>query len=87
MSWFQNNHEGGHCDPFCPFVRDCQTCAFRGGESVAAQSDTARETGQEMGGSGMIKERPPVDPASTGSNGPGASPNRKPLSQSDWTYL
>jgi hypothetical protein len=86
MSWFEQQYEREPCDRWCP-LGACQTCAFRGGESVAAQSDTARETGQEMGASGMIKERPPVDPASTGSSGPGASPNRKPLSQSDWTYL
>jgi hypothetical protein len=42
MSWFQNNHEADHCDPFGPFVRDCPSCAFRGGDSSAAQQDSAR---------------------------------------------
>jgi hypothetical protein len=54
MSWFQNNHEGGHCKPFCPFVRDCASCAFRGGDSSAAQQDSAREARQEMGESGKV---------------------------------
>jgi hypothetical protein len=40
--WFGEQYEGGHCDPFCPFVRDCPSCAFRGGDSSAAQQDSAR---------------------------------------------
>jgi hypothetical protein len=61
--WFGEQYEGGHCDPLCPFVRDCPSCAFRGGDSSAAQQDSARETGQEMGESDTIKGHSRTAPA------------------------
>jgi hypothetical protein len=42
--WFGEQYEGGHCQPFCPFIRDCPSCAFRGGDSSVAQQDSARES-------------------------------------------
>jgi hypothetical protein len=54
MSRFEQQYEGGHCDPFCPFVRDCPSCAFRGGDSSVAQQDSARETGQETSKNGKV---------------------------------
>jgi hypothetical protein len=48
MSWFEQQYEREPCDRWCP-LGACQTCAFRGGDSSAAQQDSARETGQEMG--------------------------------------
>jgi hypothetical protein len=71
MSWFQNNHEGGHCDALCPFVRDCPSCAFRGGDSSAAQQDSARESDARCADSevarGTIETAPGV--ASTNTEG------------------
>jgi hypothetical protein len=52
--WFGEQYEGGHCDALCPFVRDCPSCAFRGGDSSAAQQDSARETGQETSKNGKV---------------------------------
>jgi hypothetical protein len=55
--WFGEQYEGGHCQPFCPFVRDCPSCAFRGGDSSAAQQDSASETAPRCADSGVASGR------------------------------